>query len=67
MSRVERLSAFRRVLNTPDGKLLMAELEELCDPEILFESDPYVMAAAVGARDIYKLLKIYQSGDISDD
>jgi hypothetical protein len=58
---------FYRLLNSPGGKLLMKELEQMCDPPTLFEENPYALAHAVGGRDVYKRLLEFQRGAETND
>jgi hypothetical protein len=52
----------KALLNTPDGKVLVAELEGVWDTFSLLGDTPELTAYAVGQRDAYKFLKDVQTG-----
>ena len=59
--RVQELMAFNRVLNTPDGKMLMEEIKYLCDGKLM-GVNPETTAYNVGRRDVYKeLLRLQEA------
>lgn len=64
--RLQQVRAFNRVLNTPDGKLLMEELRLLVDGS-LFGVDPQETAYRVGRHSVYKELKRLQEMNHDQD
>ena len=64
---LQRLEAIYRCLNTPDGQILMEELEGMYDDDEVFDPDPLVMAQNATRRDVYKVLALMRDGADLDD
>jgi len=62
--RQRRLEVFKQVLNTQDGKKLMAELETLWDAQWLRGDSEAETNYNVGLRDAFKYLQALQNGDM---
>jgi hypothetical protein len=63
MDRKYRLKQMHHCLNTPEGRILMEEMEKLLDGADLFHTDPLEMAKRCAERDVYKLLESLERGD----
>ena len=62
MDRKAQLQRFHRLLNSEDGRLLMAELKSRFDSKpIRGEETPVLIE--VGERNAYKVLEGFQNGD----
>lgn len=58
----EKLDMCQVCLNTPEGKVLMAELRSEFEDVEIWDEEPLVMAKKAAGRDFYKLLKAMQHG-----
>ncbi len=65
--RLEQLEAIKRLLNTPDGDMLLDELEVEWDSFRLMGDDPYKTAYKVGMRDAFRFLIALKQGDFIDE
>lgn len=57
------LRACERALNTPDGKLLMQEIQDTLDPYTLGSDKPTRVVYLAGQRDAYKFIERLASGE----
>ena len=60
--RVSQLEAFKRLLNTPDGELLVEELSLTWDQFTLIGETEQMTAYNVGLRDAFKFIQMIQTG-----
>ena len=65
-SREKQLQAMATCLNTPDGKVLMAELEKLWDGYSLLGEGTLSTGHKIGQRDAFKHLKLLSDGDTNE-
>ncbi len=63
MTREDKLKRLYHLLNTDEGRMLMDELERICDPPVLFEREATALAYATGARDMYMQLRQWQRAE----
>jgi hypothetical protein len=58
------LNRIKHLLNTPDGEVLVDELEDAWDQNVLLGSSPERTAYNVGLRDAFKFIRMLQTGEL---
>lgn len=58
MKAEERRDVYKSVLDNPQGKLILADLEKQCSfNQSSFNSDPLIMAKREGHKDLFRYIK----------
>ena len=67
MERRDELERMKGVLNTDGGRLLMDDLRKECCPDRIASKDMADTLMLAAKRDVYRLLEMYQNGELLNE